>query len=78
MFEVKTVRNGGGIKSVETWDNANDWITAVRESYPDDQCWAPLEERLEAGDYPSTEDWVYVAIEIVESAQAVTISACES
>ena len=75
MFEVRAVRNGGGQKWSRLFDNADEWINAVRESHPEDRDWEPLEERVAAGDYPTTEEWLDIANGIVESAEAVTISA---
>ena len=75
MFEVRAVRNGGGQKWSRLFDNADEWINAVRESHFEDRDWEPLEERVAAGDYPTTEEWLDIANGIVESAEAVTISA---
>jgi len=74
VIRVTAVRNGGGVSWTNTFTDLNQWATAVKESHPDDQLWEPLDQRVIANDYPTTEEWVEVANEIVESDAAVHIT----
>ena len=73
-IKVTATSNGGGVKWTNTFDSLDAWVTAVRESHPDDRLWEPLDWQLSKDKYPTTEEWLDVANEIAESADACTIT----